>query len=251
MLNYQSAKGSFPPLFGRVGKGRPSHSWRVAILPFLDRDDLFDEYNFDQPWDSAENRKLLPKIPVVMQCPDHIVPGMTTYKLVTGRGSVFTADKPPTAADIRDGPSNTIMMIEDFSNPIPWTKPEDVPVDKAVEILTAANTRNHLEKCAHSAKYTWATYPVGTIVAFFDGRQCLVGIDSEPDEIRALLLVDDGAKIDSWNLSPRNTTTFGTVNWPGTLLLGLFAGLIFAPYLYSLKLQRQKRYWQKPNGNQC
>jgi hypothetical protein len=34
----------------------------VAILPFLERQDLYGQYRFDEPWDSAHNKKLIAKI---------------------------------------------------------------------------------------------------------------------------------------------------------------------------------------------
>jgi len=41
----------------------PVHSWRVALLPYLGRKDLFDRYHFDQSWDSPANLALLGEIP--------------------------------------------------------------------------------------------------------------------------------------------------------------------------------------------
>ena len=36
------------------------HSWRVLLLPYLDRSDLYKAYDFTEPWDGPNNRKLLP-----------------------------------------------------------------------------------------------------------------------------------------------------------------------------------------------
>ena len=39
--------------------GRPLLSWRVHILPFLEEDRLYQQFNLDEPWDSPSNVRLL------------------------------------------------------------------------------------------------------------------------------------------------------------------------------------------------
>ena len=38
--NYYQAQGRYPPAFVPDSSGAPMHSWRVLILPYLDRKDL-------------------------------------------------------------------------------------------------------------------------------------------------------------------------------------------------------------------
>ena len=47
--------GAFPAAYVADENGRPMHSWRVALLPFLEQSDLYSQYNFNEPWDSPEN----------------------------------------------------------------------------------------------------------------------------------------------------------------------------------------------------
>src|SRR5262245_44859298 len=44
--------------------GTPLLSWRVAILPFIDQQKLYDQFHLDEPWDSPHNLALLPRMPV-------------------------------------------------------------------------------------------------------------------------------------------------------------------------------------------
>jgi ABC-type antimicrobial peptide transport system permease subunit len=39
------------------------HSWRVLILPFLEADLVYRQYNFDEPWDGPNNRLLMAQMP--------------------------------------------------------------------------------------------------------------------------------------------------------------------------------------------
>ena len=55
---YHQANGCFPPAYIADKTGKPMHSWRVLILPYLDRDDLYKAYNFTEPWDGPNNKKL-------------------------------------------------------------------------------------------------------------------------------------------------------------------------------------------------
>src|SRR5204863_151662 len=58
LLNYREVYGCFPPAFIADESGRPMHSWRVLILPYIDHVSLYYEYRFDEPWDGPNNRKL-------------------------------------------------------------------------------------------------------------------------------------------------------------------------------------------------
>jgi hypothetical protein len=42
VANYEFANGAFPPPFLADASGRPMHSWRVLILPFLEQGELYN-----------------------------------------------------------------------------------------------------------------------------------------------------------------------------------------------------------------
>ena len=76
LLNYQSVHGAWPPAYVADEQGKPAHSWRVLILPFLEEHALYRAYHFDEPWDGPNNRRLLDRMPAAYACSDR--PG-TTY----------------------------------------------------------------------------------------------------------------------------------------------------------------------------
>ena len=49
--NYADAYRSFPPAVIYGPDGKPWHSWRVLLLPFLEQQPLYEQYDFSQPWD--------------------------------------------------------------------------------------------------------------------------------------------------------------------------------------------------------
>lgn len=60
MHNYADTHGGRmpgPAIYSKDGK--PLLSWRVALLPYLDQNNLYRQFHLDEPWDSAHNRKVL------------------------------------------------------------------------------------------------------------------------------------------------------------------------------------------------
>ena len=124
---------SFPPATLLGPDGKTVHSWRVAVLPFLDEQDLYNQYRFDEPWDSEHNKTLIDKMPAVFRHPaSDQPPGSTSYLVPHGAGTLFPAgDKGSNFAGIRDGMSNTIMIVEGkIQRPVPWTEPQDLEFEK-------------------------------------------------------------------------------------------------------------------------
>src|SRR5262249_3882058 len=67
--NYQKRSGSSPPVYRADAGGRPMHSWRVLLLPFMDQQALYNQYNFAEPWDGPNNSALLKLMPSYLACP--------------------------------------------------------------------------------------------------------------------------------------------------------------------------------------
>tara|TARA_A100001391_G_C5047732_1_gene272576 strand:- start:51 stop:761 length:711 start_codon:yes stop_codon:yes gene_type:complete len=102
-------------------------SWRVALLPFLENNDLFEQYRFDEPWDSEHNLTLVEKMPDVYRCP--LAPpdqasGESNYLgFATEDGGLGITGH--SMADFTDGTSSTALIIA-AEKSVPWTKPVDI-----------------------------------------------------------------------------------------------------------------------------
>jgi len=138
MHNYLSAYGTFPPhaIYSKDGK-TPLLSWRVAILPFLEQDDLYKQFKLDEPWDSEHNKKLIARIPTIYKSPTAAPSkevGRTPFLACVGGGAVFDASAKGTAPrDMLDGFSKTLMVVE-AQEQVPWTKPDDIRFDASKPI---------------------------------------------------------------------------------------------------------------------
>ena len=141
--NYAETYGSFPPAYIADENGRPMHSWRVLILPFLDQAPLYNQYHFDEPWDGPNNSKLASTILAVFNCPsdDHGGTGnastMTNYVAIVGPETAWPDGRATTFQDISDGTSATLLVVEVANSGIHWMEPRDLHVVQMAPTVNA------------------------------------------------------------------------------------------------------------------
>ncbi len=129
MQNHDSVFRRFPASYSVDKEGKPLLSWRVRILPFIENKPLYEAFHLDEPWDSPHNKKLIEMMPLEYMSPGiETPPGMTHYLAICGPDTAFPPGKGIGLGDIRDGTSNTIMVVES-TKAVPWTKPEDLTFD--------------------------------------------------------------------------------------------------------------------------
>ena len=141
--NFDAKYGALP--LGAIcdSEGKPLLSWRVALLPFLDEQELYDQFQLDQPWDSPANRPLMDRMPKVYanpKLPPDANRGKTCYKTFVGTNTVFqhlphTPNEPGESEQLSQwtmqslygsqrGLSNLVFVFE-AGEPVAWTKPDD------------------------------------------------------------------------------------------------------------------------------
>ena len=133
LLTYNQTYGRFPPAFLAGKDGTRMHSWRVLILPFLEQNDLYNKYKFDEPWNGPNNIKLVEQMPQVYHCP--MAPrgdNTTSYVAVVGDETMWAPDRAVTRSDIPDGASR-LELVEIANSKILWTEPRDLSLDEAVQ----------------------------------------------------------------------------------------------------------------------
>ncbi|MCC9605986.1 DUF1559 domain-containing protein [Blastopirellula sp. JC732] len=118
--------------------GKPLLSWRVHILPYIEQAALYQQFHLDEPWDSEHNRKLINTIPVTYLSPGEdalAAEGRTRYERPLGEGLPASKKGDLTFADMTDGTSNTLAIIEvPSADAVIWTRPDDFEVDLAFPI---------------------------------------------------------------------------------------------------------------------
>lgn len=126
--NYHDTYGAMPPAFTVDADGRKLHSWRVLLLPFLEQKDLYDKIDLTKPWDDPVNDFARQQAISVYRCPANPAPSNhTTYLAIVGDNYAFSPDGVPRKfSDIRDGLSNTVIMMEvNDKQTVEWMSPVD------------------------------------------------------------------------------------------------------------------------------
>jgi hypothetical protein len=131
--NYHSDHGSFPPVCTTDSSGRPLHSWRVLLLPYLEREGLYRKIRLDEPWNSPTNRGLHALGPDVFFCPNdpaRRAKGLTSYLAVSGPGTVFPrTGRLMRLADLVGWSSNMPMIVESSDGAVHWMEPSEFEID--------------------------------------------------------------------------------------------------------------------------
>jgi hypothetical protein len=214
LLNYEAAHRALPPgvIYGPDGK--PWHSWRTLILPFLDQQQLFNEYRFDEPWDGPNNIKLLPRMPREYLDPFDTdkMSVKTSILAAVGSAAGFTratmekANQPIGAirskgrrlAEISDGTSNTILAGSVApEDAVEWTRPREVQVGAGEMELNAKGSFAAMHKLFGVKQ---------ALFLFADGSVQRLPESLPKATLTKLLTVNDGQPI---SLSSGNESAFG------------------------------------------
>jgi hypothetical protein len=148
---YESSMGCLPPAALADLEGKPLLSWRVLLLPYLNEEALFREFDLKEPWDGPKNKKLLSRMPLVYRSPYRLRAEEEThtyYRVFVGPGTPLLRQAGPIEydpnrrrlADIAN-PAGTILVVE-ATEAVPWTKPEDleyVPSSQGGDLRTLVN----------------------------------------------------------------------------------------------------------------
>jgi len=135
LLNYHDAHGSFPPAHLTDQDGKPTHSWRLLILPYLNWKEVHDRYNFSEPWNGPSNVALAKTAAGTAECfrcpSEHgSHPEWTSYVAVVGPGTLWTGGPAP-PKDAVSGRTR-ILVVETQESGIHWMEPRDMPYETAV-----------------------------------------------------------------------------------------------------------------------
>lgn len=132
ILAYESTHGRFPAAANRTADGKPGLSWRVAILPMIEMNGLYRQFQLDEPWDSDHNKALISQMPSIYKSPgSDLDDGYTNYLAVVSPDTIISNGRRPTrSTDVGDGLSRTVMIVEaDDNYAAIWTQPSEYDWD--------------------------------------------------------------------------------------------------------------------------
>lgn len=123
MRNYESDFGSLPPACVYDKQGRPMHSWRVLLLPYLELQTIYEQYEFDSSWNSDANAALAASLrdgaPMFFRSPKN------SNGPTTSTDYVMVLDSHESSRV-----SDRVLLIEMSNSETHWMEPRDIPVDR-------------------------------------------------------------------------------------------------------------------------
>ena len=188
---YHDEYGSFPPAYAADEYGRPMHSWRVLILPFFEQRLLYEQYDFNEPWDGPSNSRLADQVLHSFQClqePWQMTP-TTSYVAVVGPGTMWPGSEPMNLDECSDDPSNTILVVEIANSDIHWMEPRDLDIS---EMPLEVNPKNGRGISSLYPGSRFPRKPRGAQVALADGSVRFLPENTQPEELRAMLTGSGG-----------------------------------------------------------
>jgi type II secretory pathway pseudopilin PulG len=186
LQNYHDDYRSFPPAYFADAEGKPIHSWRVLILPYMEQKSLYDKYSFSEPWDGPNNSKLHSEVLQVYGCPSRTgrPRSETSYVAVRGTQTAWPNEKAITYDGITDGTSNTILVVEMVNSGIHWMEPRDLDFSQMPMTVNPE----------HGPGMS-SPHPNVALAVFADGHTAALTKNTPPEILRRLLMIADGEQI--------------------------------------------------------
>ena len=132
---YAEKHGTLPPAYTTDADGKPLHSWRALILPFLEEQSLYETIDLAKPWDDPANAQAAKARVPVFECPGNDVGNRTTYLAVVTSNSCIRAGEPRRILDIPDSGKKTVMIIEvDSKHAVPSMAPVEADEQLVMEL---------------------------------------------------------------------------------------------------------------------
>jgi hypothetical protein len=175
LQNYESTYGCLPPAYTVDGAGKPLHSWRTLILPFVEQKALYDRIDLSKAWDDPVNQAAARESPRVYRCPSaNFSKNLTGYLAVVALGGCFKPAEPRGMAEITDDKSLTLMVVEVADeHAVHWMSPSDAGEELILKM-------DEVRRPVH---------PSGVMGVCVDGRVFFFSRDTPQDVLKALVSV--------------------------------------------------------------
>ena len=170
---YADRTGEMPPPFIADTDGVPIHSWRILILKDLGFPQLYDQYDFAEPWNGPNNSRLAALMPKIFQCPHDPQRETTPYVAPVGPTTLWppAGDRPRTRFA-----NKTILIIESETHRTHWMAPNDITIPHSNSLSTY-----EVPNTLHAGGVT--------VTAFADGSTTALPQSTPPNTLKSILTV--------------------------------------------------------------
>ncbi len=160
------------------------HSWRVLILPFLEQQELYNAYNFAEPWNGPSNRNLANRIGNIF-----LRSGLesdqaqtTSFVAVVGPQTLWPGSTATTYATLGDRSHESLLVVEVPDGQFLWMEPKDLEFDTMSFRINDRSGRGLGSRLG------------GARVVSAGGTVRTLPDDFNPEELKAMLTANGGRK---------------------------------------------------------
>jgi len=244
LLNYEHQHGCFPPAYLCDKHGKPMHSWRVLLLPYVESNATYKKYNFNEPWNGPNNRLLAEYMPLGYVCPAAYKAGanrppMTSYVVVTGANTAFPGCESRRLKEITDDKRETVLVVEVANSDIHWMEPRD---PSSEDVLASRGGSCQPLSSHHDAGSNYWHYfqpGRGNVVCADNSVHCLPG-RIRPEDVKAIVSISGGERVKIDDLVSEMPLVAG-LRWDHIIGLPLFGVSLVALLVLALTTRRGKR----------
>jgi prepilin-type processing-associated H-X9-DG protein len=224
LINCDQTRSSLPPAYLADAKGNPILSWRVELLPYIEYLSLYEQIDRTLPWDAAANRAAVSNVQIYdLQCPGDATAAIVSYFAVIDPRTVWPGGKRYRLADVADGLSRTILLIEAHRDAASWAEPRDLSFDEAVDLLSRPVPDGEGHAITNGFFYKPGR---GRNVAFADGSIAFLQTPLSRELAAALLTANGHEKIDDNEIE---RVAAPQLDYAKCYVFGLFAFLALLP----------------------
>jgi len=135
LVSYRKFFGIYPPTYISDHNNRPLHSWRILILPFIEKEEIYLQYDFCEPWDCENNARIANIDRVsggsIFRCPsDTESPSLWTNYVIPFYRNNRKDWKDICCTDA--GWEDKILIVEMVKSGIHWMEPRDINCEQLV-----------------------------------------------------------------------------------------------------------------------
>ena len=213
--NYAAQYNQLPPHVLLDPDGKPIHSWRTLVTPYLAGVNQF--YRWDESWDGPFNIRLARGLDVHIEPtpldefgepltktmgpydgpidyawpfrPVDVPGGKSDFHIrffaIVGDATAWPDNRSMTLNDICDGIANTVLLAESHTLDALWSQPIDLQFDQMTFAINASAGRG-----------ISSPRKLGPLVAFADGTVLHLNPRTPEDLVRALLTANGGETIE-------------------------------------------------------
>ena len=161
------------------------HSWRVLILPFMEQKELYDEYDFSEPWNGPNNSKLASRRPrqYLLHGVDDDGGDTTNYLAVVGAETAWSPTRTFTQGFFNAKQTDPVAVVENVGSGISWLEPRDLNFE------TMSFT---IQDDPPNGVSSWLQPPG---VTTFTGGTLSLDMEMSPEELRSMFVVKSGGEL--------------------------------------------------------